>query len=768
MPKLVITDSDGSRTLALERETKAGRLAENDIQLKVPEASRHHCRFFLEQGSWFVEDMGSSNGTLVNGRKVSKFELQDGDLISVGAVTLRFLDSAPTAEEKGEAAAGWGDDEISLEEPEPAKVVSKAAAYTGEPEVEAEAEDLEPEVVERAHTRLVDAGSAFDDPTFALHDVPEAKKSILPSVFAIVLLLGLAGGAAWLYLNRDRLTGERVGGGGSVRLQSNLVPAKFWSFEPHEPDGGDDLGGWHKDDAIDAASAGEVQEPVASGDQAFSISRRAAGEKPGPATWVSLSGSSETDISITPGRVYRLRGKATVDSSQVIPGIGVTWIEPLGDDVREVAREVVPGAPAPGKKFAELSGLVQAPEGATRARVGVVATGSGDAFFDDVVFDAASEAPGREADVRGFRAWLTPSGALRIFHFARPVSDGIGIWKAGEAGLEPPFHAFVPNGAGDAVAGTLRDGGGEISATLAPAENSFRATWKGGAAPGHAFLIPLAGSAEEINVTLLEGDRARRMRTAFQKAPACGVIVGGQGDRVRIMFKDGEDKPFTAPLDVVTDSGHAYLKLDRGDRATIVLECQLSFDAEMTQARTLLAKAEEARRNGRMGEAMAAYEEVLAKFPFDESLEKQASSDLERIVSDGRAHIRTISARVDDAKFFRTARLEEELLAELDRDVAHYAGTNLQPELVAKLEELKVERKRTSSEKHDAEAKAALYRALDYDAGKQSRKEIAIALLEMVVARYPDTEWAEQARQLLEKLKSGAPRAAESRGTESR
>src|SRR5262245_51223204 len=107
MPKLVITDNEGSRTLALEREVKAGRLAENEIHLKVPEASRHHCRFFEEKGSWFVEDMGSSNGTLVNGRKVSKFELQDGDLISVGAVTMRFLDSAPTAEEKGTAAA-WG------------------------------------------------------------------------------------------------------------------------------------------------------------------------------------------------------------------------------------------------------------------------------------------------------------------------------------------------------------------------------------------------------------------------------------------------------------------------------------------------------------------------------------------------------------------------------------------------------------------------------------------------------------------------------------
>ncbi|NRA96145.1 MAG: FHA domain-containing protein [Planctomycetes bacterium] len=113
MPKLVITQDGVARDVVLNSGDVLGRTAQNEIPLKVAEASRQHCKFTYEDSSWFVEDLGSSNGTQVNGRKVTKFELQDGDVIQVGKVELRFLDMEV---EEAEPDAEWGDDEISLED----------------------------------------------------------------------------------------------------------------------------------------------------------------------------------------------------------------------------------------------------------------------------------------------------------------------------------------------------------------------------------------------------------------------------------------------------------------------------------------------------------------------------------------------------------------------------------------------------------------------------------------------------------------------------
>jgi len=114
MPKLVITQDGETREVALKSGDVIGRSAQNAIPIKVPEASRRHSCFTFEQNSWFVEDMDSSNGTQVNGRKVTKFELQDGDVIQIGLVELRFLDME--VPESVEPEVEWGDDEISLED----------------------------------------------------------------------------------------------------------------------------------------------------------------------------------------------------------------------------------------------------------------------------------------------------------------------------------------------------------------------------------------------------------------------------------------------------------------------------------------------------------------------------------------------------------------------------------------------------------------------------------------------------------------------------
>ncbi len=73
-----------------------GRSAGNDLVLADPEVSRRHVRVLRRADGFAVEDIGSTNGTFVNGQRISHLTLlQDGDTIDLGdTVRLRFL--APT------------------------------------------------------------------------------------------------------------------------------------------------------------------------------------------------------------------------------------------------------------------------------------------------------------------------------------------------------------------------------------------------------------------------------------------------------------------------------------------------------------------------------------------------------------------------------------------------------------------------------------------------------------------------------------------------
>jgi pSer/pThr/pTyr-binding forkhead associated (FHA) protein len=64
-----------------------GRARRADFIVKAALVSRLHCRFSLSgEGQLIVEDLGSTNGTFVNGRKVSRATLAAGDRVQVGRV----------------------------------------------------------------------------------------------------------------------------------------------------------------------------------------------------------------------------------------------------------------------------------------------------------------------------------------------------------------------------------------------------------------------------------------------------------------------------------------------------------------------------------------------------------------------------------------------------------------------------------------------------------------------------------------------------------
>ena len=90
---------------ALQQEQMTiGRSAGNELVLADPEVSRRHVRVLRRADGYAVEDIGSTNGTFVNGQRVSHLTLlQDGDTIDLGdTVRLRFVSSraaAPAAAE---------------------------------------------------------------------------------------------------------------------------------------------------------------------------------------------------------------------------------------------------------------------------------------------------------------------------------------------------------------------------------------------------------------------------------------------------------------------------------------------------------------------------------------------------------------------------------------------------------------------------------------------------------------------------------------------
>ena len=67
-----------------------GRSKECDITVDDPSVSRRHAEIRRETGGYAVVDLGSTNGTRVNGAKVARAELDDGDRVMIGQTELRF------------------------------------------------------------------------------------------------------------------------------------------------------------------------------------------------------------------------------------------------------------------------------------------------------------------------------------------------------------------------------------------------------------------------------------------------------------------------------------------------------------------------------------------------------------------------------------------------------------------------------------------------------------------------------------------------------
>ncbi|MFX4228072.1 MAG: FHA domain-containing protein [Porticoccaceae bacterium] len=99
-PKLILSLSgEVLQEIDLDQEiTTIGRKAINDIHLDNLAVSGTHAKILLLGGDCFLEDLESTNGTYVNGDRVTKHVLKDGDKIAIGKHEFLYQNEAATAE----------------------------------------------------------------------------------------------------------------------------------------------------------------------------------------------------------------------------------------------------------------------------------------------------------------------------------------------------------------------------------------------------------------------------------------------------------------------------------------------------------------------------------------------------------------------------------------------------------------------------------------------------------------------------------------------
>lgn len=85
--------------------TTIGRVEDNTFQIAEPSVSSHHCEVLLRGQEVVVKDLGSTNGTFINGEKVAESPLKPGQILRLGQIEMRLeTDAAPAPASKKQTA----------------------------------------------------------------------------------------------------------------------------------------------------------------------------------------------------------------------------------------------------------------------------------------------------------------------------------------------------------------------------------------------------------------------------------------------------------------------------------------------------------------------------------------------------------------------------------------------------------------------------------------------------------------------------------------
>jgi hypothetical protein len=119
----------GEFPLKTEKQIVIGRSSELDMVLVEDMVSRKHAKIVVSSGAITIEDLGSTNGTFVNGEKVKQAKLKEGDRILIGTSILKLIEQGADMPDVDERMAKQKLEEVAVAQA--ARASTKASSMTG-------------------------------------------------------------------------------------------------------------------------------------------------------------------------------------------------------------------------------------------------------------------------------------------------------------------------------------------------------------------------------------------------------------------------------------------------------------------------------------------------------------------------------------------------------------------------------------------------------------------------------------------------------------
>ncbi|MFT7617946.1 MAG: pSer/pThr/pTyr-binding forkhead associated (FHA) protein [Planctomycetota bacterium] len=832
MAKIIVNDGEGESEFALpESGATIGRVAKQcEIVIKVPEASRQHCRVKLDGGSWFVEDLGSSNGTKVNGRKVTTFELQDGDEITVGKASLRFLESEVELDEisleddddveleisleedaylrflntdrKGEKVAFAGrmtfgrrsSNSVKLDEkgvsgnhsefiPESGDWIARDLGSTngtlvnGEPAVEAHlaaGDRVRIGTVEFVFGLGDNEGDGalvataimeevpLEEEIFAISEANMKRKQKTATVLWLVFIVAIGGAGGWWLTqgvsSSSKTEKTQVIAGNQLGTDGN--------FEIREDDS-DYLA--TESDAVDYV---ETTKKKASGERGLEV-KVTDGDGDHYLVFTREIENISTADRIEVGGKIRTSG-ATGGGV----GFSLIWKDSAGRTIGTSEAN----APMGEGKFQEIRSLFMPPLGTEKAAVAIgFHDASGKVVVDDV-FALRSRGGGSTLTAHGHDLHLDDSGSLVVSRDGTEILDQGGLYRL--EGGSPKFlgrffatEEVEGNEQARAISGylSLNDGG---ASKFAATVTGNGVEWSGSMeeAADTTAGFDLGDVRFENRALAPEFKKTSKVILGFRIDPTEGLVtVGAEGAQ-----RHAEDFVRSGVTELVIATGPRALRMSFADATSVVMlthgresfvllplmttesrrgfsqKIQLNFDAELGEVNALNDKARDADIvRKQFGEAMGYYKEIVNRYSFRKDISDRAASRLAQLGTKAENALARLNKDVDEVLFFRTfneerARLDEEL----DGMITGYSKSAFEPQFVATKGRLGDAWAEVSGTRRSMLAQNHLIRGRDLMEPGNSAPILARGFFLSVIRLAPDSEFAKTAGAELEKIKS--------------